>query len=530
MKRLMRKFLLFCVLGLIVLFSFALPAKAEENYATYLAHYSALTRVERQQALVRTTQLASDLYYQALATPEAQTIYQDILTGLAGLTRAPYELSLKGPKNLTPEEVSAWQSAATEAIRAVFSDHKEFFYLQYAFSVATGVKGGAPYAQYTFYLVDIYEGNSALLDDHLTQVLAQRDLLVARASKEQSEYQKIKLIHDWLVLNNDYGKDNGASHSAVSALLPDMRPVCQGYAEAFMLLMDCLAIGTTYVTGLIDKNGERHGWNTVSLGGEWYFIDVTWDDPVLIGEPDPFNIDYEYFLVPLIPGRTIDKSTLLPAPLATERYAVTSSNVVDLECNLKSKYGTHEVLRKDDIVVKIKSYPPEFGKFKMTLYGLRAGVYEEIPLTELETLPVGKYYFIFETVPPGSFSGRLRHPFEIKQTHLVTFFLNEAGTKTAEIYVFDGEAVPTLPDPDPKAGYEFKGWDQPTDRVTGPLTLRPVYGAKTAPEPPQTDKPSRVPVGEFFQKHRKAIVITAAATVGLIIFGRLLVVMFKKKN
>lgn len=71
------------------------------------------------------------------------------------------------------------------------------------------------------------------------------------------------------------------------------KAVCDGYTHAFDLLcylsgIDCLKIAGT-------ANGGGHAWNKVELDGVWYNVDVTWDDPVVIGGGDMLR--YDYFLV-----------------------------------------------------------------------------------------------------------------------------------------------------------------------------------------------------------------------------------------
>lgn len=70
--------------------------------------------------------------------------------------------------------------------------------------------------------------------------------------------------------------------------------VCQGYAEAFQLCMDILDIPCIIVTGEAYSMNQwgGHAWNAVQLEGEWYMVDVTWDDPV------GGNAGHTYFNVP----------------------------------------------------------------------------------------------------------------------------------------------------------------------------------------------------------------------------------------
>lgn len=109
----------------------------------------------------------------------------------------------------------------------------------------------------------------------------------------KTDFEKVKAVHDWLVLNTKYDIENTsreASHTANGAINKGLA-VCEGYAKAFMCMMNILNIPCKIVTG---DAGGSHAWNVVKLGKKWYQIDVTWDDPI----PDRKNeIGYNYFLL-----------------------------------------------------------------------------------------------------------------------------------------------------------------------------------------------------------------------------------------
>lgn len=44
--------------------------------------------------------------------------------------------------------------------------------------------------------------------------------------------------------------------------------------------MDLLDIECVTVEGTAYNGTEDHAWNMVRLDGDWYCVDVTWDDPV----------------------------------------------------------------------------------------------------------------------------------------------------------------------------------------------------------------------------------------------------------
>jgi len=54
---------------------------------------------------------------------------------------------------------------------------------------------------------------------------------------------------------------------------------------------------------------EKHAWNAVNVGGKWYLLDATWDDPVIIGRGIILqSTHYRYFLKG---SKTFDKDHFL---------------------------------------------------------------------------------------------------------------------------------------------------------------------------------------------------------------------------
>ena len=112
----------------------------------------------------------------------------------------------------------------------------------------------------------------------------------ALVTPSMSEYDQVKAFHDYIVNNTEYGDAGDRSHSAVGSLL-DGLAVCEGYADALDLLCYLSGIECICVNGY--GNGGRHGWNKVKIDGQWYNVDVTWDDPI---STQPV-LRYDYFLV-----------------------------------------------------------------------------------------------------------------------------------------------------------------------------------------------------------------------------------------
>ena len=115
-----------------------------------------------------------------------------------------------------------------------------------------------------------------------------------------NNYEKMKYVHDWIVDNVKYDTLNSENTSNIYGCLVNKRVVCEGYARTFKYLMDELNIPCILVSGTaVDENGksERHAWNYVYIKNNWYAIDTTWDDPIIIGTGKiDTSIKYKYFL------------------------------------------------------------------------------------------------------------------------------------------------------------------------------------------------------------------------------------------
>lgn len=91
-----------------------------------------------------------------------------------------------------------------------------------------------------------------------------------------NDHQKVKAIHDWIVNNIAYDK-RLVSHSAYDGLIKG-KTVCQGYALITYEMLKQAGIPVKIVEGT--SRGIAHAWNLVQIGGNWYHLDTTWDDPV----------------------------------------------------------------------------------------------------------------------------------------------------------------------------------------------------------------------------------------------------------
>lgn len=127
-------------------------------------------------------------------------------------------------------------------------------------------------------------------DNKVTEILGSME-------KGLSEYGRELYIHDYLINNCQYDDDvlntsatniadyNFESYTSLGALI-NGKAVCQGYTEAMSYLLSCVGIKNTSVSGVGQQ--ENHIWNAVEIDGDWYYLDVTWDD----NNGEAFMYDY----------------------------------------------------------------------------------------------------------------------------------------------------------------------------------------------------------------------------------------------
>lgn len=106
---------------------------------------------------------------------------------------------------------------------------------------------------------------------------------------DQTDFEKMLALHDWMTETNQY--DLSITYFSPDMLFLTHTGVCQAYQEAYSCLLKLAGIESMEVIG--SGNGSSHGWNLVKLDGDWYHVDCTWDDPLIMGQYDgPGRHDY----------------------------------------------------------------------------------------------------------------------------------------------------------------------------------------------------------------------------------------------
>ena len=125
-----------------------------------------------------------------------------------------------------------------------------------------------------------------------------REILTACVTDGMTDFEKELALHDWIVENVAY--DQSVHDPKTPKGLPDNKDpygalvggygICLGYTTSFQLLMDLAGVECLTVVGATGWSREDHAWNLVKIEGEWYGVDVTWDDST-ISDPTAYSAE-----------------------------------------------------------------------------------------------------------------------------------------------------------------------------------------------------------------------------------------------
>ena len=254
----------------------------------------------------------NSFFYTQLNT-YGKTFYSRLYSNLDNLKTGTYSIDFGVTFNdllHTDNGKQVLTDAFQLSINALLLDHPEIFYLDvtkmYMFTESTTNFAGTTYRisigpdGNESYLLP---GFSSLQDIYIAEDNLRTQLYSITSRLKGSTYDKILQVHNYLIDNVVYDSSNSdleMSHTLYGALI-NKTAVCDGYAKAFKYILDNIGISCVEVCGIAQNSAgatESHAWNDVLLEGRWYAIDVTWDDPIIIGGNGILTSDlrYSYFL------------------------------------------------------------------------------------------------------------------------------------------------------------------------------------------------------------------------------------------
>ena len=196
--------------------------------------------------------------------------------------------------------------------------------------------------------------------------LKAKQILREIINDDMTDYEKVRAIHDYLVMNVTYdnelydllfaGADNLKSYNGfyLEGVFNDKYAVCEGISNAFVVLANIEGIPCVQVTGYsaLNPSGAGHAWNKIFVDGKWYVIDATSDGTVLNNEFE--LLSYEYFLIS-------------EEEMRTSKNQYVGENYTNIECTTNydpyanfTYDGTHTYKVKS--FIELKSIVKAFGE------------------------------------------------------------------------------------------------------------------------------------------------------------------------
>ena len=233
-------------------------------------------------------------------TPPENTLHKDHLnyTVLSDIQKVYYEAMHTAVENMNSSWIAlgphtekyAADIAVTRA--ALVSDHPEIFWLPsyYITAVGSDAEGGktalmmfssSPEVSPAY---SVNRSEKAYMAEELKAAVESIAARVTGTTPFEIELQ----LHDILCDMVEYSDNeaDGLIYTAYGALVGG-KALCEGYSRAMQLLLSHFGIYSTTVSGVAE--GEGHMWNIVNIDGEWYHLDVTWNDL------SKDTISHEYF-------------------------------------------------------------------------------------------------------------------------------------------------------------------------------------------------------------------------------------------
>ena len=216
---------------------------------------------------------------------------------------------------------NADKDTVISAYTAVFKDHPEYFWFGRGYTCKT-----------TTYLYSNAITLKPMISASFHEVNSRKlkfenavDNILNLCEELPTIYDKVVFVHDYIVDNTNYDfevsdaitgmeiSETVFDASSAYGCLVNRSAVCSGYSAAFQLIMQRLGIPCGRVTGA-KTEGESHEWNYVVLDGDYYYVDVTWDDPQSTEVFTKLR-SYEFFCITsaeLQKTHTIDEDQFVP--------------------------------------------------------------------------------------------------------------------------------------------------------------------------------------------------------------------------
>ena len=107
-----------------------------------------------------------------------------------------------------------------------------------------------------------------------------KEIIDKNIKKDQSNKDKIKTIHNYIINNGKYATDSireknkDKKYNKANDILLDGYGLCSAYSDAMALFLHEFGIDNYKIAS------GSHIWNLVNIDKKWLHLDLTWDDPI----------------------------------------------------------------------------------------------------------------------------------------------------------------------------------------------------------------------------------------------------------
>lgn len=170
-------------------------------------------------------------------------------------------------------------------------EHPELFYVKTQWGWSIAYEGSTKVLSvFPSYSIDGKVIPKGKITEYMPQIQQQQaeltqkvEEITAQIGENWTPLQKALYLHDYIAAHGQYdtiskvdvqNKIDERRRDAYGMLI-DGIGVCQGYTLAYRLLLDRVGIKS----GTVTSDSMNHVWNLIQIDGNWYHVDVTWDDP-----------------------------------------------------------------------------------------------------------------------------------------------------------------------------------------------------------------------------------------------------------
>lgn len=208
-----------------------------------------------------------------------QSVYYNNL----GVNKHNYDAALQCFQKRSKSFPIAGSIQADELAIQVLNDHPEIFFVGQEFRVMSSLMKREVLPVYLYSPTEAANIRKQL-DDAANRIIS--DVI----NDHQSDYDKIRSLHDYLKSNLEYDtvaatshrpneRNIAEAHNIIGALLKK-KCVCEGFAKALKFLCDKIGLECWVVSGKGNSPLATgpHAWNIVRINGYYHHVDVTWDN------------------------------------------------------------------------------------------------------------------------------------------------------------------------------------------------------------------------------------------------------------